>query len=386
MTTDGPEDDPAGHARALSHAERVVSVPYVAPKRGSVGFAAALAGSWCSSLPVDLWKWRVAALRRRAAELMAEKPFDVVVADFLFAEPNVPRDGKTPVVLFEHNVEFMIWKRLAAQERSWFKRALLEIEWRKLRRYEGRACERANLTIAVSEEDRAMLAPLAGNSPVASVPTGVDTDYFTPNPAREVPNRLVFSGAMDWHPNEDAMAHFVDEILPRIRARVPDVTLTIIGRNPSARVKALANQPGVTVTGTVADVRTHVAEGSLYVVPLRVGGGTRLKILEALSQGKPVLSTTIGAEGLALDPGKNIEIADDPQLFADRTVALLGDAARRAELSSAGRAVVEEKFSWTFVARQFEARMCEAPVDGQRVLGERAFTTRLKEARVEGRD
>jgi glycosyltransferase involved in cell wall biosynthesis len=196
----------------------------------------------------------------------------------------------------------------------------------------------------------------------------------------------VFSGAMDWHPNEDAMVHFVEEILPRVRARVPDVTLTIIGRNPGARVKALGSQPGVTVTGTVKDVRSHVTEGALYIVPLRVGGGTRLKILEALSQSKPVLSTTIGAEGLGLEPGKHIEIADDPERFADRTVALLGDPARRAALSREGRAVVQEKFSWTFVARQFEARMCEAPADVERVLGERAFSTRLKEALFGGRD
>jgi glycosyltransferase involved in cell wall biosynthesis len=175
---------------------------------------------------------------------------------------------------------------------------------------------------------------------------------------------------MDWYPNEDAMVHCAEEILPRVRRHVPDVSLTIVGRNPSERIRALGRQPGIEVTGTVADVRPHIRDASLYVVPLRVGGGTRLKIFEALAMGKPVLSTTVGAEGLGTRPGRHIEIADGPEAFAAGVVALLADTGRRASLGREGRALVEGQYSWAQVTRTFESFLervaaPRAPVGGR---------------------
>jgi hypothetical protein len=162
---------------------------------------------------------------------------DLCVADFLVATPNV-RLGAVPAILFAHNVEHMIWKRLAAIEKRAWKRALLELEWRKMRRCEARACTRASVTIAVSDVDRALLAAMAPAARVVSTPTGVDTSYFAPREApEEAPPGIVFSGSMDWYPNEDAMLFFIDEILPAIRRAIPGVGVTVVGRNPSERMR-----------------------------------------------------------------------------------------------------------------------------------------------------
>src|SRR5262249_42486693 len=161
----------------------------------------------------------------------------VCVADFLFAAMNVPFDGEVPTVLFEHNVEYLIWKRLADLEKNPLKKALLNIEWRKLRQIERRICAAAGLTIAVSEEDRRRLTEMAPQARVSSIPTGVDTTYFSPAGRPEIAGRLVFSGSMDWHPNEDAVIHFGESILPRIRREMPNVSFTVVGRNPTERLR-----------------------------------------------------------------------------------------------------------------------------------------------------
>jgi glycosyltransferase involved in cell wall biosynthesis len=182
----------------------------------------------------------------------------------------------------------------------------------------------------------------------------VDTTYFRPLAAREVPQRLVFTGSMDWFPNEDAILYFVEAILPRIRAEIDGITLTVVGRNPSARLRAAVEPAGVVVTGTVDDVRPYVDEAALYIVPLRAGGGTRLKIFEALSMGKAVVSTKVGAEGLALTPGRDVVIADEPDAFAASVVALLRDPARRFAIGRAGRQLVQSRYSWEQVSSEFE--------------------------------
>ena len=380
ITTHGHGDDPQGLKQQLPHCEAVVSVPYAVPKRGTAAFAAAVAGSWFSHYPVDLWKWRVAAVQREVNDALASGDVDLCIADFLFAAANVPmpprrrsgQAGNVPVLLFEHNVEYLIWQRLANLETAKWKRALFEMEWRKLRACERETVRNAALTIAVSDDDRDRLAEMSPGSRIVSIPTGVNTTYFTPQPDAEVPMRLVFSGSMDWHPNEDAVCYFVDTILPRIRAEVPNVSFTIIGRNPSARVRELDAQPGVAVTGTLDDVRPAIADGSVYVVPLRAGSGTRIKIFEALAMGKAVVSTTVGAEGLALESGRHFLAADTPHDFAQAVIRLLRDPARRTALGDAGRALVEANYSWAMVARQFEAR-CEEVVADHAYAGREAI-------------
>lgn len=367
VTTHGPNDDPDGLRRRLPQCERVVSLPFVAPRVGSAAFAWALARSYGSPLPVDLRKWRVRSLRRYARALLARERVDLVVADFLVSWPNLPRGLQVPTLLFEHNVEHQIWRRLADLERRPWRRALIQYEYLRMRGAERRACAKADLVVAVSEDDGRQLRALAPGSRCVSIPTGVDTDYFQPSGRPEVANRLVFTGSMDWYPNEDAILFFADAVLPRIRVHVPAATLTVVGRNPSPRVRALADRQGIHVTGTVDDVRPFVDEAAVYVVPLRAGGGTRLKIFEALAMGKAVVSTTVGAEGLALTPGKDVAIADVPQDFADTVVRLLRDTSRRRALGRAGRLLVQRKYSWPQVSREF-AGWCEVVAE-RRVPG-----------------
>ena len=359
LTTHRPEEDPHVPAAQLSRCERVVSLPYAAPKAGSTSFALALLRSWATPLPVDLWKWRVPELRAEAFRLVGTRAVDLCVADFLTAMPNVPLGGPVPVVFFEHNVEHMIWKRLSEIETRRWRRALLGIEWRKMRRYEAHACTRANTTIAVSEVDRALLAANAPGANVVAIPTGVDTSYFAPNGIPEAPAHLVFTGTMDWYPNEDAVLHLMNTILPSIRREIPEVSVTVAGRNPSPRVVKAAGEAGVRVTGTVDDIRPYIAEAAVYVVPLRVGSGTRLKIFEALAMAKAVVSTSVGAEGLSLVPGAHFLRADDPAEFARAVTSLLRDSARRRALGTAGRRFVEERYSWPKVAAEFETRCHE---------------------------
>lgn len=362
VTTHGDDDDPQGLGDELRRCRRVISFGYQVPKRGSRAFPLTVARSWLSGDPVDLWKWRVNDVRECVKGFMTSGQVDVCVADFLFAINNVPLKTATPVVLFEHNVEYLIWKRLHDLDTVPWRKALLALEWRKLRAREAAACKNADLTIAVSEHDRDRLLALAPEAKVTWIPTGVDTDYFNVMSDCERPHHLAFSGSMDWHPNEDAVRYFLSEILPLVRVEIPDVSFSVVGRNPSAALADTATAAGATVTGTLDDIRPAIAEAALCVVPLRAGSGTRLKIFEAMSMGKAVVSTTVGAEGLDITPGEHYEVADGAKAFADSIVSLLKDRDRRHRMAAAARALVEDRYSWAQVARPFESH-CQSVVD-----------------------
>jgi glycosyltransferase involved in cell wall biosynthesis len=193
------------------------------------------------------------------------------------------------------------------------------------------------------------------------VQTGVDTRFFSPQSASTVSAgqgganpHLVFTGSMDWLPNEDGVLYFASDILPLIRARIPTATVSVVGRAPTPAVQRLAEQTGIQVTGRVADVRPFVAAGTVYIVPLRIGGGTRLKIFEAMSMGKAVVSTAVGAEGLPVTDGRDIVSADDPGAFADAVVRLIEDSAARRRIESAARQLVVDRYDWSAVAQDFE--------------------------------
>jgi glycosyltransferase involved in cell wall biosynthesis len=305
-------------------------------------------------------KWQVPALRDEVDRMLRSDGIDLCIADFLYAAYNVPEKSAVPIVLFEHNVEHMIWKRLAENERRPWRRALLEVEWRKVRRSEREACNRARAVLAVSAPDAARLVENAERADVRSVPTGVDTAYFSANGTPEAEAQLVFSGAMDWYPNEDAMLFFIADVLPLIRREIPNVKLTVVGRTPSARLRSAGEESGVRITGTVDDVRPFIDEGSVYVVPLRIGGGTRLKIFEAMSMGKAVVSTGIGAEGLPLVDGNHYLRADDPGELSRAVVSLLRDPARRKAVGDAGRDLVRANYSWHNAAETFERHCLDA--------------------------
>ena len=308
-------------------------------------------------LPYAVGKYWSAGYAARVRQLLATERFDAVVADFLPPVVNLPPALQVPSVLFTHNVEAEIWRRHAENASNAVARALMTQQWSRMLRFERRALERFDLVLAVSDADRETfrrLYPGAARRPIHVVKTGVDTQYFTPIHGRERCAHLVFTGSMDWLPNEDGMLYFVREILPRIRQEEPDVTLSIVGRAPTPAVTRLADVFGVEVTGRVDDVRPHVAAGEVYIVPLRIGGGTRLKIFEAMSMGKAVVSTTVGAEGLPVTPGRDIVIADGPAPFADAVVRMIRQREMRERIAGDGRRLVVERYDWAAVAADFE--------------------------------
>jgi polysaccharide biosynthesis protein PslH len=337
---------------------RLETIPRRDAAKGTARFYADAARYVVDRVPYAVAKYRSAEYAARVRELVAGGGFDAVVCDFLPPVVNLPAELPCPTILFTHNVEAEIWRRHAETASNPVARHLLSQQWRRMLRFEGDAISRFDLVLAVSEADGRTLERLYPGrlrAPVHVVQTGVDTAYFAPM-AETLPRHahLVFTGSMDWLPNEDGMAYFTREILPRIRRAVPETTLSIVGRAPTPAVRKLAEQEGIEVTGRVDDVRPHVAAGCVYIVPLRIGGGTRLKIFEAMSMAKAIVSTTVGAEGLPVTHGKDIVIADEPATFAAAVVRLLGDAPARRQLETAARALVLEHYDWAAVAHDFE--------------------------------
>ncbi len=221
--------------------------------------------------------------------------------------------------------------------------------------YEGHVCRAVKSIIAVSDVDAARMRGEYGAERVAAVPTGVDLDYFAPPGPSVAASDLIFVGSMDWMPNIDGAQWFLREVLPLIRKRRPDCTVALAGRKPAPLLEELAkNDARVVVTGTVPDIRPHLWGSTVSIVPLRIGGGTRLKIFEAMAARVPVVSTTIGAEGLPLEDGAQIHIADDPPSFAAHCVELLENAAARRRMTDAAWETVSSQFSWEAVSQRFE--------------------------------
>jgi polysaccharide biosynthesis protein PslH len=346
--------------------ESLETVPRTDAPKGTFRFYADAARYLVDPLPYAVAKYRSDAYAARVRHLLDTGHFDVVVADFLPPVANLPRPLPVPAVLFTHNVEAEIWRRHTENATNPLSKFLMKQQWDRMLRFEGDALSRFDVVLAVSDADAqtfTRLYPGALRRPAHVVQTGVDTSYFTPMPGKERRAHLVFTGSMDWLPNEDGMLYFVRDILPRIRQVEPDVTLSIIGRAPTPAVRKLAEEQGIEVTGRVDDVRPHVAAGDVYIVPLRIGGGTRLKIFEAMSMAKAVVSTTVGAEGLPVTPGRDIAIADEPARFAQAVVHMIRDVEARRRMETAARRLVVERYDWSAVANDFESALATARGD-----------------------
>jgi glycosyltransferase involved in cell wall biosynthesis len=237
-------------------------------------------------------------------------------------------------------------------------------QWRKLKRYEALVMRRCDAVVAVAEADRTTLLGLAPEATIGVVPNGVDTAYFS---SAAMANdhvgalnfsapTLVFSGTLDFRPNVDAVTWFVREVLPRMRARRPDARLLVVGKRPAPALQRLADEGALLLTGELSDVRPYLAGAAVYVVPMRIGGGVRLKLLEALALELPVVSTSMGAEGLSgLHAGTHCLLADDAPGFAEATLRLLDDAALGRRLGAGGRMLACQSYDWTVIVPQLEA-------------------------------
>jgi glycosyltransferase involved in cell wall biosynthesis len=313
--------------------------------------------------PYAVSKFTSPRVARLVRQWLDEQRFDVAICDFLSASLNFPASSPTPRVLFQHNVETFLWERQARHEPSLVRRLVYQYEYWRMRRYEARTVGRFDHVIAVSQHDRDGMLAMTPGDRITVVPTGVDVaKYGATGPSLGTTDEVIFLGSMDWEANVDGAEYFCREIWPRVTAVVPSARFMIVGRNPAPRVKRLAS-PAVEVTGSVESVLPYLARAAVFVVPLRIGGGTRLKIFEGMAMGKATVSTTIGAEGLDVTNGEDLILADDPQAFAQAVVDLLKDPEKRQRFGAAA-ARLAQRYDWSVVVRTFEHALERAGASG----------------------
>ena len=311
------------------------------------------------------------AFRNRLAAWLAQASFDVVHVEGIELAPYldvIEAARPRPLVVFDdHNCEYLLQQRAfrtdLREPARWAGAAYSFVQWRRLRHFEAQACHRADRVVAVSEADAAALRELVPGLRVTVVPNGVDTQAYRPEVSslqspisslRSPTSTLVFTGTMDFRPNVDAVLWFARRVLPRVRLSVPQAHFVVVGQRPHRRLDNLRRDPAVTLTGWVEDVRPYIAQAAVYVAPLRMGGGTRLKLLEAMAMGKAVVTTRLGAEGYPVTASRELLLADTPAEFAAAVVELLGAPERRAELGRAARAFVEQHYDWQAIVPRVE--------------------------------
>jgi glycosyltransferase involved in cell wall biosynthesis len=339
--------------RAKEYSSHVYPVAHRAPARTSPEFWTQLAGNLFSPLPLSLARYRNQEFRRTIEEVRQRESPDAMVCDFLTPAVNI--DDLGGWVLFQHNVETMIWRRHAENAGDALRKQYFNAQAERMFRAERDVCNRVRTVITVSEADARMHREMFGVPRAPHVPTGVDVGWLAPTSPRTIETDLVFVGSMDWMPNIDGVEYFLDEILPLIRRRRPGCTVTIVGRRPPPSLRARAESDlNLKITGTVDDVRPYLWSAAASIVPLRVGGGTRLKIYESMAARTPVVSTSIGAEGLGIHPPDDIRIADTSDAFAEACLDLLNDAGERARMGQAAADLVASNYSWDRVTGDFE--------------------------------
>ena len=338
----------------VSACERFISWP--ATKTGKLAQIIGVLGS----LPASTASDRSAAGRAVVAQALAEKP-DVVVADFPHSAVLLPDRLEPASVMFTHNLEAEILERHAAVATGW-RRLVWRREAAKMHAFERATLRRFDSVVAVSERDEIALAMRYALPVVRRTETGVDLEFHAYQAPRADGNVAVFAGAMDSRSNIDGIEFLLRAVWPRVHAVRPQSRMLIAGRNPPATLVAEAVASGMNwdFTGSVDDIRPYLHEGDISLIPLRVGSGTRLKAFEAIANGLPVVSTTLGVEGLGLIPDQHFLAADTDADFAGAILALLADTPRRVAMAEAGRALLEARYSWSVIARQFEAICLEA--------------------------
>ncbi|MHC4263696.1 MAG: glycosyltransferase family 4 protein, partial [Planctomycetota bacterium] len=293
---------------------------------------------------IERW-FASAALRERLTSLDSSGAVDLFELHELPVVRNLPRAHNTPVMVHHHKIETDLAARLAGSRPN----ATERFDAAKLARLEADAARRYRHHLTCSDEDRAVLLGRYPDLDVCTLPSGYDDDFFTPDDTERDAATILFLGSMSYGPNVDGVLWFTSEILPLIHERVPQARLRIVGRDPVREVRALASEK-IEVTGAVDDVRPALRSASLLAVPLRVGGGTRLKIVEGMGTATPLVSTTIGAEGLGLNDPDHLRLGDSPAAFATAVIELLSDPAGARELGRRGREVVSERFRWPDLA------------------------------------
>jgi len=352
---------PEGVARAGEYCTRAHPFQYPVRDKRALSFAAEVAKSAFDPLPLAIRRFHPPGMQSFLEQLIAKERFDRAVVDFLNPTSYFPNLDRA--VLFQHNVETMIWKRRAEHAPDPLRRWYYKLQADRMFRFEQQSCRAAAHVVAVSEQDALTMRRLFGIDHVSAVPTGVDVETLTPpGPPPAKTADLIFVGSMDWLPNVDGIEWFAREVLPLIRRRRPECSLTVVGRTPPPSIVALGTaDERIRVTGTVPDIRPLLWSAAISIVPLRIGGGTRLKIYESMAGRIPVVSTAIGAEGLDVRHPDNIRLADSPEEFAAACCELLANEDVRIRQADTAWNLVASRFSWDHVAGCFERILEEAP-------------------------
>lgn len=304
-----------------------------------------------SDAPILATKYCQPAMVALLRGLISRQKFDVLHLDMLHLGLLMDCANGLPTVLVEHNVESALLER-RIERASGPMKAYLRRQLTKLSRFEAQACSDADCVVCVSDNDATLLRKMSDTVDTVTVPNAVDVEYFKPFTSQPRPGSLIYVGGLGWFPNLDAIEFFAQDILPRIAREIPEVVLTVVGQVPDpAMLERFSDHPNIRFAGLVDDIRPFAADAVAYVVPLRIGGGTRLKILDALSMGKPVITTSIGCEGLRVTHGTDVLVADDAERFARETVRVLSDAVLASRLGSAGRECVVRDYQWSAAAK-----------------------------------
>lgn len=347
----GDQSGEAGHLNRFCRAVHTVTV-----KRGAAADAAAMIRSLAIGQPWMMIRDDQAGMRQLVDRLAGEKRFDVVHADQLNMAQYALRVRGARTVLDAHNALWLLYKRLWETMPPGPQQMLLGRDWRLLKEYEGRVCRQFDVLTAVSEEDKAALVEAMGRPrEVTVIPIAVDADEFRVASRAPDSNHILHIGTMYWPPNIDGMEWFIREVYPTIRARRPDVMLDVVGARPPKRLLAMnGNGGGVHVTGYVQDPQPYLERAGVFIVPLRAGGGMRVKILEALARGLPLVTTRLGCEGIAVESGRHLLIADAPREFAEAVLHLLKDRAFAERLGRNGRRLVEDVYDYRTACRPLD--------------------------------
>lgn len=348
-------EHPEATAFFRDHGIEPVFVHHPLAKKSGPMFYLRLIGNLFSSRPYSVESHLSPALKAAANRISKEQPIDLWQLEWPMFLPLVERGGpqSAPRVTVAHNVESLIWKRYVETTTNPLKKAFLENQRRKFDRFERWALQESDRVIAVSEEDAELIRRDFGQPRVDVVDNGVDPEFYAHVTGPRDAKTILFLGALDWRPNQDAVDLLLNKIFPEVRHAEPGATLLIVGRNPSAGLRDRAKMPGVEMHADVPDVRPYLGRAGVMAVPLRIGGGSRLKILEALAADVPVVASRVGAEGLRLTPGEHYVRADE-----DVMAAALVDAIRRPEamraMASRGREVVRRAYDWNVLADKLE--------------------------------
>jgi sugar transferase (PEP-CTERM/EpsH1 system associated) len=347
--------DQAEHARHLEkYCQAVHTVPI---ERGALRNAWYMGLSFLTGQPFMMIRDDRKAMRDLLDRLCAEQDFDVAHADQLNMCQYAQRVPGAFKVLDAHNALWLLYKRLWETMSAGPQKWLLGRDWKLLQEYEGRQVREFDAVLAVSHEDQAALQRAAAqDTDITVIPIAVDVEEVQVVQRVQNPRHILHVGTMYWPPNIDAIEWFIEHIYPLVRQRRPDVQFDVVGSRPPASLLALNDAGlGINVTGYVEDITPHLQRAGVMIVPLRAGGGMRVKILDALAQGMPIVSTTLGAEGIAVEPGRDLLIADTPEEFAQAILQLLDDPDLAARLGAAGRRLMEQTYDYRVACQPLEA-------------------------------